>query len=184
MSKTPEVMLDLETLDNSPTSLILSIGACKFHKDSKGVVGTTFEVFIDPEDAARYGLTISAGTVDWWMHPDRDAARAEMMANKGKRLPLKEALMRFTQWLGEDRPVWGCGSDFDNLILKNAYVAVGMKTPWSFWNNRCYRTMKSEHPGIKLERVGTHHSALGDAVSQAQHLQAIYRSINKEHSNV
>jgi hypothetical protein len=176
----PEVMLDLETLDNSPTSLILSIGACKFHRTGTGIVGTTFEVFIDLEDAARHGLTMSAGTVDWWLHPDRDAARAELMNNKRNRLPLKEALLRFHTWMSGDRPVWGCGSDFDNLILSNAYKAADMKQPWSFWNNRCYRTMKSLHPGVKVERVGTHHSALQDAVTQALHLQAIIRSTHQE----
>lgn len=176
MSLIPEVMLDLETLDNSPTSLILSIGACKFHKGGTGVSGTTFEVFIDPEDAARHGLTVSAGTVDWWMDPARYAARAKLLNNKRNRLPLKEALLRFNTWMNGDRPVWGCGADFDNLILANAYKAVGMKQPWSYWNNRCYRTMKSQHPDVKVERVGTHHSALQDAVTQALHLQAIIRS--------
>lgn len=176
----PEVMVDLETLDNTPTSLILSIGACKFHKAGNGIIGSTFEVFIDPTDAFKYGLTISPGTVDWWLDSDRDVARAEMMANKKKRLPLKEALSRFTTWVGSDRPVWGNGATFDNVILANAYKATGGRQPWAFWNDRCYRTMKSQYPDVKLERVGTHHSALSDAVSQALHLQQIFRSITQE----
>lgn len=176
----PEVMVDLETLDNTPTSLILSIGACKFYKTGDGVYGANFHAFIDPNDAFRHGLTISPGTVDWWMDPERNAAREEMMANKAKRLPLKEALLRFAQWMNGDRPVWGNGAMFDNAILGNAFKAVGIRQPWAFWNDRCYRTIKSQHPDIKLERVGTHHSAVQDAVSQALHLQQIFRSITQE----
>lgn len=176
----PEVMVDLETLDNSPTSLILSIGACKFHKAGQGLVGTAFHAFIDPTNAFACGLTISPGTVDWWLDPQRDEARKEMMANKPHRLPLREALGRFTAWMDGDLPVWGNGATFDNVILSNAYKTVRMHQPWSFWNDRCYRTMKSQYPDIKIERVGTHHSALQDAVSQALHLQQIIRSITQE----
>lgn len=176
----PEAMVDLETFDNTPTSLILSIGACKFYKAGSGFVGQHFHAFVDPVDAQKCGLTISAGTVDWWMDPARDAARADLMSHSKERVPLRVALTRFAAWLDGDRPVWGNGATFDNAILTNAYKAVGIKQPWSFWNDRCYRTMKSQYPDIKLERIGVHHSALGDALSQAQHLQQIFRSITQE----
>lgn len=176
----PEVMLDLETYDNTPTSLILSIGACKFHKAGSGIVGTTFEVFVDPTDAFNHGLTISPGTIDWWLDGDRDEARKLMNANRGKRLPLKEALLRFSRWLDGDRPVWGNGAMFDNAILGNAYRVVGEKQPWAFWNDRCYRTMKNVVPSVKMQRKGIHHSAMWDAVSQAEHLQSINNFLSGE----
>jgi exodeoxyribonuclease VIII len=45
--------------------------------------------------------------------------------------------------------------------------------PWRHWNDRCYRTVKSLYPDVKLERVGTHHNAVDDAESQARHLIAM-----------
>lgn len=176
----PEVMVDLETLDKLPTSCILSIGACKFHPNGQGIVGHAFEVFIDPQSCIDAGLTLSADTIDWWMDSERDEARKVLMSNKKNRLPLREALIRFASWMNGDRPVWGNGAMFDNAILGNAYKAVGVKQPWAFWNDRCYRTMKSFRPDIPVERVGTHHSAVQDAVSQALHLQQIIRSFTQE----
>jgi exodeoxyribonuclease VIII len=48
--------------------------------------------------------------------------------------------------------------------------------PWPFWKDKCYRTVKGIWKDIKLDRVGTHHNALHDAESQAEHLIAINRA--------
>jgi len=66
--------------------------------------------------------------------------------------------------------VWGNGADFDLPILAAAYKAAGGPPPWKPYNGRCYRTLKNLAPSIKLERQGTHHQALDDAVCQAKHL--------------
>jgi exodeoxyribonuclease VIII len=170
-----EVMIDLETLSTESNACILSIGAARFFPRSTGIMDH-FEVFIDPASCTAKGLVIDADTVMWWMHGDQDAARKELMACP--RLPLRTALLMFMEWLKGDRPVWGDGATFDNVILRNAYKAAGLGVPWSYWNDRCYRTMKSQYPDVKMVRKGTHHSAAADAVSQAVHLQAIFKSIS------
>ncbi len=170
-----EVMIDLETLSIRPNACILSIGAARFYPREIGVMDH-FEVFVDPRSCADAGLHIDADTVMWWMHGDRDLARKELMACP--RLPLRTALLMFTEWLKGDRPVWGNGATFDNVVLRNAYEACGILTPWTYWNDRCYRTMKSQYPDVKMVRKGTHHSAAADAVSQAVHLQSIFDSIS------
>jgi hypothetical protein len=72
--------------------------------------------------------------------------------------------------------IWGNGSTFDNVILRSAFAAAGLEYPVRFWADQCYRTKKNEFPTVPLVREGTHHKALDDAISQAKHLQAIWRS--------
>jgi exodeoxyribonuclease VIII len=172
-----EVMLDLETLSLADNGCILSIGAVKFNPRTDEIF-SHFEVFINPQSCTDVGLVIDAGTVMWWMESERDAARKELMACP--RLSLVQSLSMFSAWMKGDRPVWGCGSDFDNVLLRNAYKAAGLDCPWEFWNNRCYRTMKAQFPNVKKVRKGTLHSAAADALTQAVHLQAIFKSLSGE----
>jgi hypothetical protein len=72
--------------------------------------------------------------------------------------------------------VWGNGASFDCVILGNAYRAVGDEPPWKYFNERCYRTAKAMLPAVPFERIGTHHHALDDAASQAQHLIKMLRA--------
>jgi exodeoxyribonuclease VIII len=73
--------------------------------------------------------------------------------------------------------VWGNGADFDNVILGNAYLAVNKPRPWSFWNNRCYRTVRAMAPNIDYVRPVIAHHALHDARAQALHLIEINRQL-------
>ena len=161
-----QVMLDLETLSTEPNAAIVAIGAAKF--DAAGV-HSKFYVCIDPTDSERYGRHISASTVQWWMHSDRDVARDQAFLQDN--IDLYSALDGFSQWFGaESMPVWGNGAGFDNVLLSSSYKAVGFDQPWKFWDDRCYRTIKNLAPSIELERVGTYHNAVDDAESQALHL--------------
>ncbi len=158
-------MLDLETLGNAPGSVIVSIGAVKF---GGGQILDTFYRCIDAESCVRQGLRMDTSTVLWWMKQG-DEARAEL--NKPAE-DLAKVLLAFSQWLDPNTPaeIWGNGATFDNVLLAEAYVACGMRRPWKYSNDRCYRTVKALHPHILLSRTGTHHNALDDATSQAQHL--------------
>lgn len=178
-----ECMLDLETLGTGNEAVILSIGACKFFPEGDGVdihITHRFEAFVTPQSCVDIGLKMDPSTVLWWMKPERGEARDLMMANQNKAVPIYEALRQFAGWLGKDTPVWGNGATFDNVILRNAYRLAGCDCPWSFWNDRCYRTMKNRAPSVKMQRKGAHHSALWDAVSQAEHLQLINRFFSGE----
>lgn len=159
-------MTDLETLGNSANSVIIAIGAVKF--DANGL-GEEFYEVVDAESCVQAGLDIDASTVMWWMQQS-DESRA---AFKRKGIHIAEALQKFLQFCGSDDKVWGNGASFDNTILSNAYRKIPREQPWKFWNDRCYRTMKSLYPQVPMTRQGTHHNALDDAKSQALHLIAI-----------
>lgn len=170
-----EVMIDLETLGTGNDAVILSLGAVKFDPHSMEM-GEKFYVTIDPASCQRYGMKIDAKTVLWWMGAERSEAR-DFLIN-AELLDLAAALEGFRLWMNGDKPVWGNGATFDNVILRNAFAAIGMECPWKFWNDRCYRTMKNVAPKMAvdtpIERIGTHHNALDDAVTQARHLQRIF----------
>lgn len=175
MSDLNNVMVDLETMGTRPGSVIVSIGAIEFDPNSARL-GRTFYQTCSLKSAVLNGLFMDPDTVQWWLQQS-DEARKEMFEAKGD---LKGTLVAFKHWLGHGEVrMWGCGSDFDNTLLAEAYHRVGESVPWKFWNNRCYRTMKSLFPNVRLEREGTHHNALDDAIHQAKHLQLIMREIAK-----
>lgn len=91
--------------------------------------------------------------------------------------PILISLQAFKDWLPpkSDPLIWGNGASFDNVILANAYRAASIQQPWAYWNDRCYRTLKKRYLDIALRRQGTHHNALDDAISQAEHLITIWK---------
>lgn len=168
------VMVDLETMGSRSNAAIISIGACKFdpHGDT---IGAKFHLVVDLATCIEAGLNVDASTVMWWMGQS-DQARA--VFNAERKYALKAALVEFTTWFGrESLPVWGNGATFDNVILRNAYGAVGLEPPWKYWDDSCYRTMKKRAPEIPMNKLGVAHNALDDAVNQAVHLQAIFKHI-------
>lgn len=168
------VMVDLETLGITPGSVILSIGAVAFDLATKQL-GKEFYVVIDTPSCLDYGLTTDNSTLQWWQNQSDDARKVLDQAKSIEfSKPLYEALLEFDKFLtGFDInsvQIWGNGSDFDNAMLTCAYAAIDRNIPWKFWNNRCFRTVRSLFPEKHLDRIGTFHNALDDAKTQANHL--------------
>ena len=174
-----QVMVDLETLGNGSNAVIIAIGAVEFEATSSKL-GREFYCVVDGQSCVDAGMKVDVSTVMWWMKQDT-AARAAFN-NAGE--PLPYALQSFAAWLPTGACVWGNGATFDNVILSNAYRAIGLPQPWPFWGDRCYRTLKSldailgpEFAAPPLVRGGTYHNALDDARTQALHLWEIVQSI-------
>lgn len=164
-----QVMVDLETLGNGNKAVIIAIGAVKFDPDLKTVDPDTFYSLVDPQSCVDVGLEMDVSTVMWWLRQS-DEAREALRPEDLNKPSIFAALTSLMDWYGSDLPTWGNGATFDNVILRNAYKAIRTEAPWSFWNDRCYRTIKNQHPNVKMARTGTHHNALDDAMSQANHL--------------
>ena len=175
------VMLDLETMSTMSNAAIVAIGAVVFDPDT-GEMGGTFYCNVDLESSAAYGLHIHGGAVMWWLERSEEAR----MALLADRLPLDEALRRFTRYLqafGEVF-VWGNGATFDNVILANAYEAAGLERPWSYKNDRDVRTIEGLGQEIcnaaeERERAGIHHHALDDAIYQARYVSKIWQALRQ-----
>lgn len=163
------IMIDLETMGTRPDAPIVAIGAVAFDAD-----GITHEFYanVDLGSAVNSGAKIDANTVMWWMQQDDDARAA--LVGKEDQYSLVGALVEFSKWMYlRDAGVWGNGATFDNVILREAYLRAAVPCPWPFWDDKCYRTVKGIYPDVPLDRSGTHHNALDDARTQAEHLIAI-----------
>ena len=179
-----DIMLDLETMGVGPKAAIIAIGAVEFDVNA-GEIGARFYRNVDLESSMRSGCEIDAPTMLWWL---RQSEEARAMFSKEIPTPLPQALCDFSQWVSlcgkpEEVLVWGNGASFDNVILSSAYKATGLIQPWGRSNDRCYRTVKAQHPTVKLVRVGTHHNAADDAESQARHMIAmLYKGPQSDNS--
>ena len=174
------VMLDIETLGTNSYAPILSIGAVKFDpNDGLPNNGSRsrdrwecFHVGIELDSCLRRGLKPDAKTIEWWFDPARADAREAMI--KLEKVDILAALDGFESWIIPGTCIWGNGSDFDNVILANAYKVCDRDTPWDFRHNRCFRTFKSLALDIMLSRhPGVYHSALDDAKFQVEWFWAI-----------
>lgn len=165
------IMLDLETMSQQPDAAIVAIGAIAIDL-AAGQLGPAYYERISLESSMALGGSVDASTIRWWMEQSDDA-RSEVTREDGQ-VHLQVALQSFASWLGTiaepDVHVWGCGADFDNVILASAYRRAAMPLPWHWWRNRCYRTIKAQRREVPFERLGTHHNAMSDATSQAMHL--------------
>lgn len=159
-----QVMVDLETLSTNSNAVITEIGLVKFSL-SLGII-EAIEISVDPFQQILDARHLSADTVRWW----RTQLRwKEMIANNNV-VDTYGAAMTARAFIDE-RPVWGNGSDFDNVILCNFLKRYG-QTPWNHRQNRCYRTVKSLCPSPRAPKRddSTVHSAYHDAVHQTRHL--------------
>ena len=173
------VMLDLETYGNSGGCIILSIGAAFF---SESGLGEEFYRVVNMQSCKDAGLTTSQDTIDWWGKQSA-AARAvvEQAQDPERSIPLKDACEQFNGWLGLSGTavkLWGNGSDFDNVILIEAFKAAGVKPVWKFYNHRCHRTLKNLAAVPMPPRVGVYHNALDDAKTQALHAIALHKALS------
>ena len=168
-----DVMVDLETLGTGPSAAIIAVGAVVFDPET-GELGETFYHVVDLASSMGEGGVVDAATILWWLGQSDEARKA--LTEPSGTLPIEDVLLDFDDYIqtfadGADKVrVWGNGVSFDNVILSTAYARLHMPQPWKFWNDRCYRTVKAMFPHIKMERTGTHHNALDDAISQAKHL--------------
>jgi len=174
-------MLDLETMGNRSSSAIIAIGAVKFDPKTKQITDR-FYARVDLQSCLDAGLTVDGSTIMWWLQQSEEA-RSQF---KGVLPPLKTALGGFTTWMQKQtRPdemghtVWGNGATFDNVILTNAYNALGLARPWSYKGDRCYRTIRNLYPDVPCKDYGISHRADHDAEAQAIHLMEIWPKLRQ-----
>lgn len=153
-------MVDLETFATSNNAYIISIGACNFNKE--GLCG---EFYANIHTAYKEAdFDISPETVMWWMSQSTEAKTAL----KADPMKLSNALRLFGEFIEGTDGVWGNGSTFDNVILRNAYNKLNMKCPWHFRKDKCFRTVANLYPREDLIPEGTQHNAIDDAKNQAR----------------
>ncbi|OYR88661.1 hypothetical protein DJ71_04880 [Halorubrum sp. E3] len=157
---TDRVMIDIESMGLDPGASIVSIGAVRF--GPKGLDETFFES-ISLTSCEHAGLSIDAETVEWWLAQD-ELAKEQLTG--GHRL--EPVLEEFAEWLGGADEIWANSPSFDCELLEAAYDAVGMDAPWSFYEERDFRTLSGLDVAPDIDNAGVEHDALDDAKAQAE----------------
>jgi len=175
MSDPTRVMVDIETLGTEPGCAILSIGAAVFDHDG---VDETWAMSVDLESCEAYGLDADLSTLSWWLKRSDEAQAAALEGGE----PLGDVLREFTQWYRSRNAdqLWANSPIFDVAILDAACERVGIESPWSFWELRDYRTLSDLAIAEDIEREGTSHEALDDAVHQARVASATHSRLSEE----
>ena len=160
-------MFDLETLDTLPTSVVLSIGAVEFDPKA-GTVNEKNGLLLFPsiQEQIDSGRTISAETLIWWVGQS-DAAKTDWVKRSRKKVGWCCDAVR--KWVGTPYPkpkVWGNGAGFDITIMESFFNYTAI--PWKFYNIRDTRTLWDIHPYDKDKKGPVAHTALDDAIAQAE----------------
>ena len=165
------VMIDLESMGQTPRAAITSIGAVLFDPHSDWI-GDTLHIHVNLQNCVSRGLLMDAGTVMWWMSQPEEA-RMTLIKGQAESVPLYVALCQLSTFTPKDVDIWCNGASFDFAILRNAFDALDMDMAWNYWSERDLRTLKSIDPNLRITRTGTHHNALHDAIHQARLTQHI-----------
>lgn len=166
-----QYMIDLETLGNTPTAVIASVGIVKFdlRKDFEFDLAEMYAEVVDRESCVKAGLTMDVSTVEWWIKQGEKAKRIFDKRGVNLKTVLLEIRDYMRLWENKDAGVWSNGANFDIPILENAYKLCDLEIPWKYHQVRCFRTLKSLYPNVTLEN-NNKHDALSDAIYQAKYV--------------
>lgn len=172
-----DIMIDLETLNTTPDSTILTIGAVKFDpfgSEIKEPKMDSFYVKVDLDSCDRIGLTTNDDTIAWWANQSKEAQEAAF--DPDGRISIEDAFAQLYKFCWGAKRVWANGSCFDIIICEHVFRKIGRAIPWSFWEVRDVRT--AFDLGINPQRppVKAHH-ALEDAWNQAVGIQNVYNTL-------
>jgi len=171
------LMIDLETLDVTPTASILTIGAVRFDPFGDEINDSTctkLYIKVDLDSCDRYGGTVSQSTIDWWASQSKEA-QDEAFDPTG-RVPIEEAMNQLYKFAWGAKRVWSHGATFDIPICEFYFRKVGKAIPWQFWEARCTRTIFDIGINPNRPPVLKHH-ALEDAWNQAVGVQNVFKAL-------
>jgi hypothetical protein len=174
------IMLDLETLDLGPRSIITQVGIIAFPLDDPETEMRRISEYLPVQPQFELKRTVSFSTVLWWMEQD-DAARKRLRESDGNDMEELLALVRsihrklgdLIRSVGEANvELWAKGPQFDVVNLETLFVDCGLQTPWRYDSVMDLRTL-TRLSGIKTETIGREglvpHVAIEDAKFQIRH---------------
>jgi hypothetical protein len=174
---TDQLMVDLETLGTNTDCPVISIGAAWFDLKNK-TVGETFYIVLDLSDQIDSRIRFAdSSTIKWWLG-QKDAAKKVFKDNA---VPTKQALQLFADWIlkcagSKSKSTkkcfpWGNSNSFDLVIMESLFKDYGIQCPWLYYSQRDLRTFREfVGKGKKVEKLGTDHNALDDAISQVNYI--------------
>lgn len=188
-TNTTHIMLDLETLGTKPGSVILSIGAYIFLTPTSELQDFGYHRALQvDEQVEKYGLTIDPNTAEWWKGQSEEAKLTAF----AEEVDIFSTLCELSDSLADMRKygaikLWGNSARFDLSILEAAYQVCNIKTPWTYKEEGCYRTLAAVFEEIlprPKEFEGTPHNALHDAINQGKHAFKILHILDTVYENI
>lgn len=183
------LMIDVETLDVRPGSVVTQIGACIFDIEKVGVISPGININLDPQEQIDLGFKVGWKTLRWWFDQSEEA-KASLPQGGG--WPLSMGLARLDDYIAYRasslRGVWGNGPDFDLTAVSTLYAHAKREVPWRYNLGRDCRTLamvqEAVAPGL-VERPEPEvaHNALSDAVAQALWVQKMWASLPGRSAN-
>ncbi len=167
-------MIDLECFGQEHDAAICQIGAVWF--DLEGNANNGIQLNVDARDAVRHGATVTVDTIYWWLQQE-EAARKSVCEPGMTEL---EALTRLNEYWQDADEVWSHAT-YDFVIVHNAMKRRGLRNTVSFRKAMDIRTLVALAPPMPLkERIGTHHTALDDAIYQARYVGPMIKRIKDQ----
>lgn len=166
-------MIDLETLDTTPSCVILTIGIVIFDPKQNGIIDL-LDIRPTMEDQVALGRTISDGTMQWWSNQSAEA-QEEAFGEKN-RMSFADSMEVLSRYCWNHPYVWSHGAGFDVVAIENALTCLKMNIPWQYYNVRDTRTL-FDITKVSLKDGGhvTSHRASDDAKFQALAVQRAYK---------
>lgn len=167
-----DIMIDLETMGDTSDAAIVSIGAVKFSPyATEQFTEAPFYRVIDLKSSLDAGLKASASTINWWLKQS-DAARKAITEPSITLFNMLDELSVFVK--GADY-IWSQGSDFDLVILTNAYRLCRLDLPWKSYQQQDTRTVYRMAGKRSFDfKQADKHNALSDAIAQARNVQQCF----------
>lgn len=165
-----EIMLDIETLGNTSSAVITSIGMVEFDINTK-VTGRTFYNKFDIKDQLDRGRKIDISTVEWWLKQDR-AVFIESIGGSVPPMNNEELLNQINQFIfscDKEPYIWANGVNFDITIMESLFATYNKSQVWVYRAPMDFRTFKRFNAHNKhFYKAVNAHNALDDAVAQAK----------------
>lgn len=179
-----DFMIDLETLGNGPTSVIVQIGCVSFDRDT-GEVIDEFKVNVDPQSELDAGFVMDGSTVKWWMQQAMAGDATWVAAS----IPSLDAILSLNLFIKNRKTkksvVWS-HSTFDAPILFYHFNKLGTGSPirYAFWLD--LRTLSMLGRGVasipKEARPDDAHDALADCKYQVKWAVKCWNALQKKQS--
>lgn len=186
-----ELMFDLETLDTTPSAVVLSIGAViwetMYNEEAQLLFWDSrarFMRVLDMDDQFASGRTVSQSTLLWWQRQD-PTARAE--AFNPVRRPVYTVLNEFRDWVKsyDINAFWASPATFDFPIWEDLATTFRNSVPWTYRQKYDVRTVvreasysvSSHQPIIPI--VGVAHTPVFDCELQIDLLTAARRKVKR-----
>lgn len=166
-------MIDIETLDFTPSSVVLSVGAVKFdpYTNTQPYNRKLWRPGIDEQ--VDKGRTISDSTLEWWAKQDEHVK--EVTFTEEGRIPVGCFMSNLNKYLVGVDKIWCQGPQFDMVILEDMYVNFEHHHNWAFWQVCDSRTLFNMMPVEPRKAIQENlHSADDDAYWQAVCVQQCF----------